>query len=146
MNTPPEHCFRLLPAVSPIPCATLPPIKLYKLRQLDRPFPLPPLPPAVPLSLCRSCLHQIAECAQVVLAALVAGGEQAEWFAQCRVSCVVRLTPTEYDVRYSHYDDNTLHFRLNIVSIKPRLIRFLLWLLSPFLPRTAWPLTPVGSY
>ena len=100
-------CFHLVPVSPPLPCAPLLPEQLERLIGLDRhlPIPAPPLPPIQPLPLCRQCLLPIVGC----IAATVWGS----------ISCVVRLSETEFDVRGGDWEDRCFYHSLILILQPP---------------------------
>ena len=134
-----QRCYRLLPPGEPIQRPAHYPMQLAFLR-LDRKLvPRSPKPAVTPLPLCRACTRSIAafELDRQPAMELKAWGERS-------LSCLVRLSQTEYDVRYSHVPADTDKWELyGRCTIAPVVTARLL--LSRLLPRFVGPADAGGT-
>ena len=121
-----QRCYRLLPLSEPVQRPTHWPIQLALRRLENKPIPPSPFPPVTALPLCRACTRAIADCELDRRPAISRRAYNEHW-----ISCLVRLSRTEYDVRYSEADagKGDLSIRCTIApAVTARL------LLSRFLP------------
>ena len=108
-----QRCFRLLPLSEPILCPALPPSQLAYRRRRHQPIPSSPKPAVTPLPLCRACTRAIAECELDRLPARSRGYS----ISGHSLSCLVRLSRTKYDARYSAAEERDIYVRCSIVPV-----------------------------